>query len=278
PVIGAGIATNAPRPRVAAARTLGLTGARDVTFPASDGVRLAGWYVPGHSGAAVIVLHGSHGTRGDALRHVRMLAAAGVGVLAFDARGHGASGGQTNALGWEGARDVAGAVRFLAGAPGVDPRRIAALGLSMGGEEALRAAAEGVALRAVVADGAGASTLADERLTSGGAIPTSVGWVTMRATELFSGEREPASLGSEVARIRVPVLLIASGGRAGERAIDAIYAERIGRRASLWFVPGAAHTRALQTHPRAYAARVGAFLAAALRRGPGPPALRPRRR
>jgi hypothetical protein len=91
PAINVGLITNAPRPVAARAATLGLDSARDVSFPASDGVRLAGWYVPGHNGAAVIVLHGSHGTRSDTLAHVRMLVAAGYGVLAFDARGHGQS-------------------------------------------------------------------------------------------------------------------------------------------------------------------------------------------
>ena len=93
PAIKVGIITNAPRPVAAGAATLGLAGARDVSFPASDGVRLAGWYVPGRNGAAVILLHGSHGTRSDTLAHLRMLHAAGYGVLAFDARGHGQSRG-----------------------------------------------------------------------------------------------------------------------------------------------------------------------------------------
>ena len=61
-----------------------------------------------------------------------MLVRAGFTVLAFDARGHGQSGGETNALGWRGASDVAGAVAFLRRHSGVDPASIAALGLSMG--------------------------------------------------------------------------------------------------------------------------------------------------
>lgn len=158
PAINVGAITNAPRSVAAGAATLGLAGARDVNFLASDRVRLSGWYVPGRNGAAVIVLHGSHGTRSDVLTHLRMLNAAGYAVLAFDARGHGQSQGETNALGWRGARDIAGAVAFLQRQPGVDPRRIAALGLSMGAEEALRAAASGIPLSAVVAEGAGAST------------------------------------------------------------------------------------------------------------------------
>jgi pimeloyl-ACP methyl ester carboxylesterase len=249
----------------ASADTLGISGARDVSFPASDGVRLAGWYVPGRNGATVILLHGSHLSRTDTLPHLRILQTAGYGVLAFDARGHGQSQGQTNALGWSGARDVAGAVKFLRRQAGVDPQRIAALGLSMGAEEALRAAGTGVPLSAVVADGAGASTLSDDRLLPHGLAPvfTSVTWLTMRGTELVSGETEPTGLGRLVSRIRVPVLLIASNAH-GEQAIDLIYTGRMGRTASLWYLPDAGHTRGLSTHPTQYAARVDAFLATAL--------------
>lgn len=269
PMIYAGLATHAPAPRIAAAQKLGIPGARDVSFPASDGVRLSGWYAPGRGGAAVILLHGSHGSRTDTLAHLRLLSGAGYAVLAYDARGHGRSAGQTNALGWHGVDDVAGAVSFLERQPGVDPHRIAALGLSMGAEEALRAAGSGVPLRAVVADGAGASTMGDSRLAGSGSGPVfvSVNWLTMRATEAISGEREPVPLASVVTHIRVPTLLIASN-RSGERTLDAAYRERIGTRGTLWFVPDAGHTLALQKHPQAYGARVTGFLAAALRHEP----------
>jgi uncharacterized protein len=265
PALTVGLATHSPHPAIASARTLGVSGAHDVSFAARDGTRLSGWYAPGTTGAAVLLLHGSHGTRADMVAHLRMLAAAGYGVLAFDARGHGSSFGETNALGWRGADDIAGAVTFVARQPGVDPGRIAALGLSMGAEEALRAAAEGLPLAAVVADGAGASTLGDQRIVSHGPTPIFVSetWLAMRGVELISGESEPAPLKALVGRIGVPVLLIASGAT-DEHAIDAAYAQRIGSRARLWYIPDAGHTQGVATHPREYANRVDAFLAAAL--------------
>jgi alpha-beta hydrolase superfamily lysophospholipase len=263
PVLTAGLVINAPRRDAPAASTLGLAGARDVSFRARDGVRLDGWYVPGHRRAAVIVAHGSHGSRADALAHVGLLARAGFAVLAFDARGHGSSAGETNALGWRGTDDVAGAVAFLQRRAEIDPRRIALLGLSMGAEEGLRAAADGVPLRAVVADGAGTSTLGDQRLTDPGALEISVSWLSMRATELLSGTSEPPALGDIVSRIQVPVLLIASNAR-DEARVDRAYQQRIGERAQLWHVADAGHTRALDRHPLAYAARVSRFLDAAV--------------
>ena len=117
PAIGAAVATNAPRHAVAGARTLGIAGARDVVFRASDGVRLAGWYAPGHNGGAVILAHGSHGDRADALAHMRLVARAGFAVLAYDARGHGRSTGRTNALGGRARRTLRGPSRSCAASP-----------------------------------------------------------------------------------------------------------------------------------------------------------------
>ncbi len=145
--------------------------------------------------------------------------------------------------------------------PGVNPGRVAALGLSMGAEEALRAAAEGAPLAAVVADGAGASTLGDQRQVIHGPtapVEVSVAWLGMRAVELLGGGPEPAPLTEVAGRIRVPVLLIASSAD-GERTLDEVFRGRIGERAALWYVPDAGHTGALEERPDAYAARVAAF-------------------
>ncbi len=267
PAREAGVATNTPRPVDPPASTLGIPGARNVTFPASDGVRLVGWYVPGKNGAAVMLLHGSHVSRASTVTHLRMLAQAGYTVLAYDARGHGQSDGPTNTLGWTEDDDIAGAVTFLRHQPGVNPARIAALGLSMGAMDALRAATDGIPLRAVIADGAGAGTFGDMAIVDGqgfkAPVALSVDWLSMRATELLSGVPEPPVLVSIVGKIHVPVLLIASN-KPGELTDDQVYRARIGANATLWSVPDAGHVEALQTHPHDYTARVTAFLMAAL--------------
>jgi uncharacterized protein len=267
PPVGAGLVTSGPHPHIPPARSLGIPGARDVTLASADGVPLAGWYVPGTNGAAVILLHGSHGTRVDTLHHLLMLRAGGYAVLAYDARGHGNSGGQTNALGWQAAADLAGALSYVRRQAGIRPGRVAALGLSMGAEEALRAAASGVGLNAVIADGAGASTSGDQELAAEhgllAPVARSVDWLTMRETELAAGEREPAPLRDVLGGVHIPVLLIASGAP-GERTIDTAYRRQIGPRARLWYVPDAAHTMAFERHPDVYRARVFGFLLAAI--------------
>jgi hypothetical protein len=69
-----------------------------VMFTATDGAHLAGWYVLSHNGAAIVLVHGGGGDRQGTIRHARMLASAGYGVLLYDARGRGESGGHENAF------------------------------------------------------------------------------------------------------------------------------------------------------------------------------------
>ena len=81
----------------------------DVTFMTSDGIELAGWYIPSENDAAVIVFAGRKSTQARA----RMFAEHGYGVLIFDRRGEGESGGDPNMLGWGMTADIDAAVDFL---------------------------------------------------------------------------------------------------------------------------------------------------------------------
>ena len=65
-------------------------------------------------------------------------------------------------FGWFGDQDLAGAVSWLCSCPGVDRRRIAAVGLSMGAEQALGAAATDSRIAAVVAEGATGRAAGDD--------------------------------------------------------------------------------------------------------------------
>jgi len=150
PAVNVGVVTHSPREAIPSAVTLGLPGARDVTFTAPDGVTLSGWYVPGRNRAAVILLHGSHGDRTSTEDHLRFLSRAGYGVLTFDARGHGESGGHTNALGWRADEDVGGAVAFL-NRQGLDANRIGITGFCWGGRIVWLYAAHSTAVKAGVA-------------------------------------------------------------------------------------------------------------------------------
>ncbi len=91
----------------------------------------------------VVMAHGLSGTRRDGLEaFAERFASAGIAVLAFDHRGFGDSGGEPDLF--HPARqleDWRAAIAFARTLPWVDPSRIATFGSSMGGGNALAAAA-----------------------------------------------------------------------------------------------------------------------------------------
>ena len=121
----------------------------EVQFSTKDGLRLKGWYIRSKNGAAVISFPG----RASSQKRAKLLARHGYGVLLFDRRGEGESDGDPNLFGWQGERDVHAAVAFLQGRPDVDPERIGGIGLSVGGEMMIEAAAESTDLKAIVSEG-----------------------------------------------------------------------------------------------------------------------------
>ena len=234
----------------------------DVTFRSSDGLRLAGWYVPSRNGAAIVVVHGSGGNRGGTALHALMLARHGYGVLLYDARGRGESQGAPEGFGWTWQRDLAGALAFLKRRPDVDPARIGGLGLSTGAEVLVQAAAQRGDLHAVVADGVEART-ARETARESDAVETANFAALTLANRVLADAGPPPDLGRLVGAVRAPTLLIASG-TSSEAAFGRLYARRSHGRAQLWAIPDAAHTKGLRTHPAAYTARVTRFFDATL--------------
>jgi dienelactone hydrolase len=242
----------------------------EARFPAADGVELAGWYLPAQNGAAVVLLHGAGSTRSAVLDQAAVLARAGYGVLLFDARGHGTSGGRAMDFGWYGDADLAGAVGYLAARPNVNASRIAAVGLSMGGEEAIGAAATDRRLRAVIAEGATGRGAADKAWLSEeygfrGLLQEGIDHLTFWFADLLSEAGPPIGLPEAVAAMAPrPLLLIAAGEVPDEQAVAARLQAAAPERVEVWVVPGAGHTGGLATAPEEWPARVLAFLDAAL--------------
>ena len=267
-------ATHPPRPAMGAGTPadLGLE-YREVTFPASDGVRLSGWYVPTRTGAAVVLLHGAGGTRTSVLEQAAVLARHGYGVLLYDARGHGRSAGRAMELGWYGDQDVSGAVGLLTRTPGVDPARVAVMGLSMGGEQAVGAAARDRRLACVVAEGATGRAAGDLDWLSdaygwrGAFTEVWRGWLTYGLTDLLTPAEPPVSLHDAVARASPrPVLLVTAGSVRDERLAAEWIEAAAPASVSSWDVPGAGHTGGLATARRAWTRHVVGFLDRCLQR------------
>jgi hypothetical protein len=236
----------------------------EVRIAMRDGRRLSAWYVPSRNGAAVLLSHGSGGSRGRVAAHVRMLARHGYGVLALDNPGNGGSDGHSNGLGDNAQPAIAAGLDYLAHRPDVDPERIAGFGLSLGGEVLLEAASRDRRLAAVVSDGATRPMDADEVMHPG-AVERAVGWLTTQSVRAISGMKTSTSIIPMMPRIAPrPVLLVAGGGFPAEIRASRLYREAGGATVQLWELPDTGHTAGLRTHPAAYERRTVGFLDRAL--------------
>ena len=231
---------------------------RPVTFTASDGLELSGWYVASKNRAGVVLVHGGGGDRTGAVRHAELLARHGYGVLLYDARGRGESEGSPVAMGWGWENDVAGALAFLQERPDVDPDRIGGLGLSTGADVLFEVAAEDRDLKAVVADGATAESFADYREVNGLDEAAPYWWTMYTAARVFSGVSPGEPLKELVAGVSpTPLLLISTGGSLpAELDANRVYADAAREPVELWELPDVAHTAAIRERPEEYERRV----------------------
>jgi fermentation-respiration switch protein FrsA (DUF1100 family) len=234
---------------------------QDVAFRTSDGLTLRGWYVPSRNGAAVIAFPGRKGPQ----RQARMLVRHGYGVLLFDRRGEGESDGDPNAFGWAMDKDLIAAAAFLQHRRDVEQDRIGGIGLSVGGEMLLQAAAESDVFKAVVSEGAGARSIRENlekpiELNSLSELAVSFGLTA--GTALFSNHEPPPNLKSLVPRIapRSVFLIYALHGTGGEeKQLDPKYYAAAGEPKQIWEIPEAAHTGGITARPREYERRVVDF-------------------
>ena len=233
-----------------------------VSLTTSDGLELAGWYVPSRNGAAVIAFPGRNGPQ----VHTRMLVRHGYGVLLFDRRGQGESEGDPHGFGWEGEKDIKAAIAFLQQRTDVDPERIGGLGLSVGGELMLQAAAETDALRAVVSEGAGSRSVGEFRNMPEASL-IQHGYETMitAGLTLFSDSPPPPLMQETVSRIAPrPVFIIWAPHGVDTEALNPEYFKAAGEPKTLWEIPESNHTGGLAARPAEYERRVVGFFDDAL--------------
>jgi dienelactone hydrolase len=272
PLAGATYGTHPPPTPLSAAQP---DDAEPVAFETADGVTLGAWYTPPADGAApgavIIVLPGSGGDKGSTLSHAEVLARHGYGTLALDSRGTGDSGGVGNAWGWRGAQDVAAAIDWLSTRSEVDAALIGILGLSMGGEIALTAAAADLGLAAAVAEGVSARIPADLSYLPGdlqGTIERIDGEVMWALADLMTDAPMPVPLTEAVAAAdgEVPTLIVVANDPAEAAAAPILAQAAPGLR--FWEVPDAPHIGSLAVHPAAWEETVVGFLDGVLTAAP----------
>ncbi len=231
----------------------------NVAFTTSDGLELQGWYVPSKNGAAVIAFPGRSGPRA----HTRMLARHGYGVLLFDRRGEGKSEGDSNLFGWGGDKDILAAIEFLKTRPDVDPGKIGGIGLSVGGELMLQAAAETDELAAVVSEGAGTRQFSEQMeefhgltrvIEAPGALLMTVG------TAVFSSTTPPPNLTDISPKITQPLFVIWAPNGGNIEHMSKEYYELAGSSSKqIWEMPTAKHVGGIRDQPKEYERRVVGF-------------------
>lgn len=238
----------------------------NVSLTTGDGLTLRGWYIPSRNRAAVLLLHPIASNRLGSIGGAKLLVKHGYGVLLLDIRAHGESDGEMLPFGGPEIEDVRAAVDYLQTRTDVDPNRIGVMGWSLGAQIAILGAARVPGVRAVVADGPGATTREDwpppQTLAEWFYVPFD--FVFYKVQPLFTGVTEPISVKSAVAQIAPrPLLLISSGGKYEEHGMRHLY-DAAGEPKSLWVIPEATHIDGLSKRPEEYEEKVVEFFDAAL--------------
>lgn len=237
----------------------GVAGLQQVWLRSANGLRLAAWYVPSKNRAAVVVAHGTNADRSSMLPEIKILAAAGFGVLAVDWPGDGGSEGTVH---WGPAerQTITAAVDWLGQRSDIDAGRIGGLGFSMGGYIMAQAAAVDPRLRAVVL--AAAPEDFAEYVRWG---HRRWGWfsqfpalLAVRRTGLALGEMQPRAVVGMISPR--PVMII--GGGADPVIPPAMVRELYAaarQPKTLWIVPGAPHGQYDSVAPLDYPQRLVGF-------------------
>jgi pimeloyl-ACP methyl ester carboxylesterase len=249
-----------PSPLLDHPESVGIPGLTNVEFSGSAGTLLRGWYVPAKNRAAVIVTSGTSANRLDMQQDVRILAEAGFGVLAFDWPGTGQSGGAVN-WGRPAVAALEAAVDYLVQRVDVDPKRIGALGFSIGGIETSVVASSDPRLRAVILEGTPPQTATSVVSNSATQLLHHLPEVwAARLYGLPEGSVRPVEL---VGRIAPRAVFLIGGTRdiyANPQAM-AQMCSATGEPKQCWVVPDAVHGGYADAAPSEYAARITGFFA-----------------
>jgi alpha-beta hydrolase superfamily lysophospholipase len=251
--------------------------AREVRFFSEDGILLRGLYAPPKPGCPVLVIqHGVRANRDDILPWARMLAAAGYGVLCFDWRGHGLSGGDQIGFASSEFHDVRAADAFLDAQPELQGVERGILAISMGAACFAQSARElDPVYRCMILDSPYGSLnrMIDYRMRPFGPLRylprefagVVAGWWTGVSPSTVKPEENLAAFAPR------PVMVFHGTGdkvipfSEGKSLFEAYPGPK-----EKWFTEGDAHTEARVIRIRTWTQKVATFLAAHLKGAPDP--------
>lgn len=242
-----------------------------VAFASDSDVVLRGWLIEPELPATVILLHGYGGNRSAMLWHAEQLAEAGFGVLLYDERGSGQSGGSQRSYGWQDPHDVIAALNFLQENPGTSSTAFGIAGCSIGGQIALQAAARDDRLQAVWADGPAIVRAADLPAPHNGL--SLLNSLSSHMLDWFMAAklrmRPPPALIDQLPQLAGRPVQLVSGGRAinalgPESWLTTRFLEPAGPHAELWVIEQAVHCDGPSVTPLTYRSRLLRFFQMAL--------------
>jgi alpha-beta hydrolase superfamily lysophospholipase len=239
-----------------------------VGIPAADGITLAGRWKPAERPAGtVILLHGYGRDKTQMLAAAHFLHQAHFNTLAYDARAHGESSGDTSTVGAREQADLKKTLDWLASRGVRD--RIGVLGYSMGGATAVLTAADDPRLQAVAVEGCFSTlnTLLDGAFPVFFHLPSfPYSGLAVRLCEwqagFSAGDLRPVDA---IGRLgNRPVLVM--NGMADRIATPAQALSLVhgAMRAQLWLIPESRHIQGFAKRPGEYSRRVTTFFQTAL--------------
>ena len=248
----------------------------DVSFKSTDGLLLRGWWFPVASAdRAVVIVHGRGANRikssFDPQKIAQFLLANRYSVLLFDLRGHGESEGVRYSLGQYEPRDVVAAIDFAQKKAGVDRKRVAIIGESMGGGSAIMTVKADPSIGPVITD----SAFADGETVVGEVAPNYTGlpgWFTpgiVLMARIFFDLDLSVIKPAEVVRDhpeRAWLFIQCENDTTVFRHHGVeLKAASANPQTELWLVAGCEHVKAFDTHTAEWQQRVLAFLSREIR-------------
>jgi dipeptidyl aminopeptidase/acylaminoacyl peptidase len=253
------IEADPPSPLLKRPGAAGIANIQVVSFVSRSGLHIGAWYVPSTNRAAVIVAHGTNGDRTSMLDEIRLLSAAGFGVLAFDWPGLGESEGRI--LWGSEARDaLSSAIDWISVKTDVDSNRIGGLGFSMGGFMLTQVAARDHRLRAIALDSAPGDfeTYISLHFSRWGPLSSWPARWALRGSDLFAIDGSAVRLIGEISPR--PILII---GQSDDFEIPLVMTRRLFDSArepkTLWIIAGSEHGHFLEAAGAEYGRRLRAF-------------------
>jgi dipeptidyl aminopeptidase/acylaminoacyl peptidase len=221
------------------------------TTYSSHGVPINGWLIPVAPATspppAVVLTHGWSKNAAEMLPLARLLHQAGLAVLLYDARGHGASGDDGPITVLKFAEDIIASIDYLETRPDVDRTRLGVLGRSIGGAGAILVASTDPRIRAVVSCSAFADpeTLTRGHLTQMHIPSWPFTWLVCRFIERWlGGDMDRVAPQNRIGHIAAPILLIHGDADrfVPPSNVDALYARASRERAERLLISGRRHS------------------------------------